>query len=155
MSIFTKLGLTIQKACDMTSSIRSIMDKNLSKKSWTHVIFMRWHKSYQEWCFDIPIVGIEDEPFVEGIPEIIEYHLGKSNKTSSAKKTGVTVLFSGAATKPKEFTNGNYFKLVKTKEENGGGWYKEPVSRYEGWLCPNLYQFFAKAPKQIHVCIRS
>jgi hypothetical protein len=131
------------------------MDKNLSKKSWTHVIFMRWHKSYQEWCFDIPIVGIEDEPFVEGIPEIIEYHLGKSNKTTSAKKKGVTVLFSGAATKPKEFTSGTYFKLVKTKEENGGSWYKEPVSRYEGWLCPNLYQFFAKAPKQIHVCIRS
>lgn len=155
MSLLTKLGLTIQKPCDINSSIRSVIDKNLSKKSWTHVIFMRWHKTWQEWCFDIPIVGIVDEPFVEGIPDIIDYHLEISKKLTTAKKTGVSILFSGATTKPKEFTHGTYLKLVKTKEENGGGWYKESVSGLEGWLCPNLYQLFAKAPKQIHVCIRS
>lgn len=139
----------------MSETIKKLIHFNLSRKDWTHVIFMRWHKLFQQWCFDIPIVGIEDEPFVSGIPEIIDHHLAKKKKLTSARDNGINVLFSGAPTKPKNFKLGHYFKLVKLHEENGGCWYRDTTSKMEGWLCPNLFQFFATAPKQIHVCIRS
>lgn len=135
--------------------IKSLINKNLAKKNWIHTIFLRWNKISKVWCFDIPIIGLVDEPFVKGVPEIIENNLIKINKLKEAQDYGVTVLFSNSSVKPAEFKQGHYFKLYKMHEENGGCWYKDGNSGFEGWLCPNLFQFFATTPKQIHVCIRS
>ena len=154
MNILKSLGLKIKSAIGVSEVIKNLINFNLSKKAWTHVIFMRWNKEFKQWCFDIPILGIEDEPFVSGIPEIIDYHLSRGNKLKGAKENGTSVLFSGDKNKPKNFSVGHYFKLVKLQEENGGCWYRDPTSKMEGWLCPNLFQFFATAPKQIHICIR-
>ncbi len=135
------------------TAARKLLEQNLALQDWTHVLFLR-QDADDEWVFDIPFAGISDEPFVDGIPEIIEDYLLKSKLLSTAQKYGVTVLFSGAKRKPKEFGHGTYFKLTKLHTENGGCWYKDNISGFEGWLCPNLYQYFASSPQQIHVCIR-
>lgn len=157
MKIFSDIGLRIQKAVGLTSSFRRFMHSNLSRKAWTHTILVRLDRDFFSWCFDMPVVGIESEPFVCGIPEIFEYHLKKCRKFKHAVKNGVTVLFNGAANSrlPKSFIGGaGYFQLVKVEEDKGGCWYKDKETKAEGWLCPNLYQFFTTAPPVIHVEIR-
>jgi hypothetical protein len=139
---------------NLVETIKALVAANLGKKDWTHIIFLRWQEKQDAWCFDIPIVGIEDEPFVSGMPEIIEHHLIRAEKLDVARTHGVSVLFSGAASKPAAFELGNYFHLVKVKEENNGCWYRDPSTGFEGWLCPNLYQFFAAPPNTLHICIR-
>lgn len=140
---------------DITSIVNKLISNNLSKKAWTHIIFLRWDKPGKTWCFDMPILGIVDEPFVQGMPEIIENQLIESNKLKEAQAYGVSVLFSGQKTKPKEFKHGHYCKLEKIHEEDGGCWYKDSSNGFEGWLCPQLFKFFSQAPEQIHICIRS
>ncbi len=138
----------------LAEKIKDIVRKNLGRKDWVHVIFLRWNTYTSSWCFDIPVMGIENEPFVSGMDDIIDKQLLGAKKLDKAKKRGICVLFSGAFSKPENFEHGYYFNIKKQKEDNGGCWYCEPKSKYEGWLCPNLYQFFAKAPETIHICIR-
>lgn len=141
------------------NSIRSNLTKlfiksNLGRKQWIHSVFLRWHQGENTWCFDIPFAGIIDEPFVDGIPELIEFHLNRKGKLKEAKKTGICVLFSGTTKKPDCFKNGIYAKLQRREEDNGGCWYWDAAAKAHGWLCPNLYQFFARPPRQVHFCIR-
>jgi hypothetical protein len=141
-------------ASSLKEQIKSLVSKNLSRKDWIHVMFLRWNSIKTDWCFDIPVMGIEDEPFVSGMEDIIDKQLIKADKLAAAKKHGICVLFSGGSVKPKAFSHGHYFSLTRQRQDNGGCWYKEPESGYEGWLCPNLYQYFASPPNTIHICIR-
>lgn len=136
------------------AQVKEIVSRNLGRKDWIHVIFLRWDSKQSSWCFDIPIMGIENEPFISGMDDIIDKQLILAKKLDEAKKRGVCVLFSGATNKPESFKSGYYFFIKKQREENGGCWYYEPKSKYEGWLCPNLYQFFSRAPDTIHICVR-
>ncbi len=42
-------------------------------------------------------------------------------------------------------------KLEWRREEYGGNWYFSPEFKMEGWLCPALFKYFDKAPKEIYV----
>ncbi len=148
------IGAAIIAAGPTVTKMRELVAKNLASRDWTHILYLRYSKKYEEWVFDIPQAGITDEPFVEGIPEIIEYHLDKAGKLDLAQSVGVPVLFTGAAKKPTGFSVGTNITLNALKEEHGGCWYKDKVSGMEGWLCPNLYQYFATSPDRIHICIR-
>ncbi len=132
-----------------------IIKNNLSRNKWIHIVYLRWHKKDKCWVFDIPFAGIIDEPFVDGMPELIEHHLKRvKGKLEHAKKYGVCVLFTEAKLKPAEFADGIYAKLARREEDNGGCWYWDAQAKKHGWLCPNLYQYFTSPPKQIHFCLR-
>lgn len=92
------------------------------------------------WVFNDETTGLVEEPFISGIPEIINYYVGK-------KVSKIGLLFSKAMFP--EYTT----KLQKKKSEFGGAWYTDYNNGLEGWLCPALFRYFEKAPNRLFVKI--
>ena len=94
------------------------------------------------WVFDDERVGLYREPFVLGVPEIIEHAV----KDIPNAKKGFKLTFS--AFPFPDFTH----QITKTREESEGNWYKMTEAPYiEGWLCPALFKYFAVAPDNLYV----
>ena len=94
------------------------------------------------WVFDDRARGLQQEPFVAGIPGIIE----KVTKDIPNAEDGFRLTFSD-----RPFPG--YTHTLKKKEksrESGGHWYVCPQYDMEGWLCPALYQYFEEAPETIY-----
>jgi hypothetical protein len=92
------------------------------------------------WAFDDPSVGLVQEPFVLGIPEIIEAFV----KSIPDAENGFALIFS---TDP--FPH-HQAKLVWVREDADGNWYREENTGLEGWLCPALYLYFQNAPRTLY-----
>jgi hypothetical protein len=96
---------------------------------------------YQDtWVFDDERVDLVQEPFVEGMPEIIDIFV---QNIPEAEK-GFKLLFS-------ENPFPSYqAKLVWVREDCGGNWYSWEAHHLEGWLCPALFKYFSEAPPHIY-----
>ena len=93
------------------------------------------------WVFDDPAVGLRQEPFVAGIPEMIDQMVeGIPNAES-----GFRLLFS-----PRPFP-GHTHKLTLSRSDQGGAWYYSEEHDKEGWLCPALFKYYHEAPEAIYV----
>ena len=105
------------------------------------VIAPYWIEDLRAWVFDDPAVGLEQEPFVSGVPEMIDFLVqGIPNA-----KSGFRMIFSAAP------FPGYQRKLVWKREEMGGNWYGTDDPPMEGWLCPALFRYFDKAPAELYV----
>lgn len=93
------------------------------------------------WAFDDPSVGLKKEPFVMGIPEMIDTLL----QDIPDPKSGFRLLFSDTP-----FPN-YQTKLVWVRSDGTGNWYAFENTEMEGWLCPALFKYFETAPKEIYV----
>jgi hypothetical protein len=91
--------------------------------------------------FDDPRVGLEREPFVSGVPELID----KLVKDIPDADKGFRLLFSGTP------FPGYTSKFLWVRKEKGGNWYYSAEFKGEGWLCPALFRYFKQAPKVIYV----
>ncbi len=92
------------------------------------------------WVFDDELVGLVREPFVSGIPEMIDKAVGSIPNA----KHGFRLLFSLSP------FPGYTVKLVWRREEYGGNWYFSEQSGSEGWLCPALFKYFPSPPAEIY-----
>lgn len=92
------------------------------------------------WVFDDDRVGLLREPFVSGAPEMIDRLVSDIPDAQS----GFRLIFS-----PQPFP-GYQAELHWVREEWGGNWYEWPQQKLEGWLCPALFKYFAKAPERIY-----
>ena len=97
-----------------------------------------WHNG--TWVFDDSRVNLVKEPFVAGIPEMIN-HITKDIPNA---KNGFRLLFS---TKP---FPGYQIKLEWVRSEHGGNWYYSDKLRKKGWLCPALFKYYETAPKELY-----
>jgi len=97
-----------------------------------------WHNG--TWVFDDKRVNLYQEPFVAGIPEMIN-HITKDIPNA---KNGFRLLFSANPFPDYQM------KLIWVREENGGNWYYSEDLRMEGWLCPAMFKYYKKAPKEIY-----
>jgi len=86
------------------------------------VIFPYHHQG--TWMFDDERVELVQEPFVEGMPEIIDLFVQNIPNRQA--------------------------KLVWDREEDEGNWYRWDEQGLEGWLCPALFKYFSKAPSEIY-----
>ena len=93
------------------------------------------------WVFDDPTVGLKREPFVAGIPEMIDGMV----KDIPDSDNGFRLLFS---TKP---FPGYTHKLVWRRGDKTGNWYYSEQYGKEGWLCPGLFKYYSEAPKELYV----
>lgn len=93
------------------------------------------------WVFDDPEVGLVREPFVAGVPAIIDELVSDIPDARS----GVRLLFS-----PSPFP-GFQQEAVLDREEWGGAWYRTEDPPAEGWLCPALFCYFETAPERLFV----
>jgi hypothetical protein len=93
------------------------------------------------WVFDDPAVGLRQEPFVAGIPEMID---GMVKDIPDADK-GFRLLFSAQP------FPGHTHKLIWRRGDMTGNWYYSEQYQKEGWLCPGLFKYYRDAPKEIYV----
>jgi len=97
-----------------------------------------WHNG--TWVFDDKRVNLYQEPFVAGIPEMIS-HITKDIPNA---KNGFRLLFSANS------FPGYQMKLVWLRKEGYGNWYYFEDLKMEGWLCPALFKYYKKTPKEIY-----
>ena len=105
------------------------------------VIAPYWLESAETWVFDDAAVDLRQEPFVAGMPEIID---GLVADIPNARE-GFRMLFSASP------FPGMHRKLTQVREELGGNWYHDEETDLEGWLCPALFKYFDKAPDELFV----
>ena len=103
------------------------------------VITPYWYQG--TWVFDDESVGLNKEPFVAGIPEMIDNLV----QDIPNARSGFRLLFSSNPFPDYQV------KLERVKEEYEGYWYKMEGQSVEGWLCPALFKYFETAPKTIYV----
>jgi hypothetical protein len=104
------------------------------------VIAPYWLEEVAAWVFDDPRVGLEQEPFVSGVPEMIDFLV----KDIPGARSGFRMLFSAAP------FPGYQKKMVWQLEEMGGNWYSSDDPPMESWRCPALFRYFDKAPKELY-----
>ena len=104
------------------------------------ILVIKPYKAHGTWVFDDERHGLVQEPFVAGIPEMIDRltaHIPDAEK--GFRLTFAAAPFPGAT---------NHFDLVRS--ESGGNWYRDPAANSEGWLCPALFHYFKAAPERIY-----
>lgn len=93
------------------------------------------------WVFDDPAVGLVEEPFVSGVPEMIDDLV----RDIPDARQGFRLLFSSGP------FPGFQRKLTWIREEMGGNWYQADKSLMDGWLCPALFRYFDVTPAELFV----
>lgn len=92
------------------------------------------------WVFDDDRVGLVREPFVSGVPEMIN-HLVRDLPDA---RSGFRLLFSAAP------FPGYQAAFQKVRGDLGGTWYRADDPPMEGWLCPALFKYFDEAPPMLY-----
>ncbi|MFM9849829.1 MAG: DUF6717 family protein [Hyphomicrobiaceae bacterium] len=105
------------------------------------VIFPYRHNGL--WVFDDEATGLVREPFVFGVPEMIDQIVEKI----PGAEQGFQLLFSASP------FPGYQDELTWVREEYEGNWYRWDKAGIEGWLCPALFKYFEAAPPKIYVAV--
>lgn len=97
--------------------------------------------SHGTWVFDDPSVGLAREPFVAGIPEMIDV---LAADVPDARR-GFRLTFSDQP------FPGAQRRLDHVRPDLGGHYYRfaDPPAM-EGWLCPALFHYFDEAPASLY-----
>ena len=103
------------------------------------VIAPYWYSG--TWVFDDPDVDLVREPFVEGVPDMINDLVAEIHNA----RHGFRMTFSAGP-----FPSAQR-ELQWSREEDGGNWYRSLEPELEGWLCPALYKYFDEAPERLYV----
>ena len=93
------------------------------------------------WVFDDEATGLIKEPFVAGIPAMIN-KLIDDNDIKDAKD-GFKLIFSANPFPDSQVS------LTRLYDEHGGNWYLWDDVGIEGWLCPALLKYFKSAPQRL------
>lgn len=93
------------------------------------------------WVFDDERTGLVQEPFVCGIPIMIDSLV----ETIPNADQGFRLLFSVHP------FPGSQRKLSWLRPEAGGNWYRADEPALDGWLCPALFKYFEQAPAELYV----
>jgi hypothetical protein len=93
------------------------------------------------WVFDDPATGLVREPFVAGVPEMINVLV----QDIPGATNGFRMLFSTQA------FPGYQKRLTWLRPESGGNYYRMEDPPMEGWLCPALFRYYREAPKELYV----
>jgi hypothetical protein len=93
------------------------------------------------WVFDDNSAGLVQEPFVAGVPEMIDVIV----KDIPTADEGFRLLFSA---KPfPEYQK----KLIWLRGDQGGNYYRFEDSEMEGWICSAMFKYYETAPKELYV----
>ncbi len=97
------------------------------------VIEPYWYEG--TWVFDEPSVGLKREPFVAGVPEMINYLV----KDIPNAKDGFRLTFSANP------FPGHQYKLDWEHGDSSGNFYKIADPPMESWICPAMFRFYSEA----------
>lgn len=130
--------------------LKEIEGESLSKteQPTNSISIIRPYKNGDTWVFDDARVGLIREPFVCGMPEIIDFHLNAHRDRITNPSNGFDLIFS--STKIPSFNA----LLVWQNDEDGGAMYKDLISLKKGWLCPALFKYFKTPPKELYIIFK-
>lgn len=93
------------------------------------------------WVFDDPARAIAKEPFVAGVPAMIE----RLTAAIPSADRGFRLLFS-----ERPFA-GYTHTLTLRRTDGQSGWYYSEQFHSEGWLCPTLLKYFPTPPARLYL----
>jgi len=93
------------------------------------------------WVFDDSKAGLVREPFVAGVPEMIDV----LTRDIPDATNGFRMLFSAQP------FPGYQKKLTWLRGDMGGNYYKMDDPAMEGWICPAMFRYYQAAPKELYV----
>jgi hypothetical protein len=99
------------------------------------------YKHQGTWVFDDSSAGLVREPFVAGVPEMIDVLVKDLPNASD----GFRLLFSAQP------FPGHQKTLTWLRGDMGGNYYAMDDPRMEGWICPALFKYYEKAPARLYV----
>ena len=102
------------------------------------VIAPYWLEDAETWVFDDEAKDLTQEPFVQGIPQMIDNLVAEI----PSARTGFRLLFSASP------FPGYQKKLTRVRPEFGGWWYASEQPETEGWLCPRCCGTFTRPRKR-------
>lgn len=103
------------------------------------ILYPYWYGD--TWVFDDDAVGLLREPFVFGVPEMIDQLVaGIPDARQGFRLTFSLTPFPGVQ------------RVVEWRRDGyPGNWYGFEGEAHEGWLCPALFKYFDTAPPKIYV----
>ena len=104
------------------------------------ILIIEPYRSGGTWVFDDPARGLTREPFVSGVPEMIDALVAH---VPDAER-GFRLLFSSSP------FPGFQAEFTRDRTEYGGTWYRLSDPPMEGWLCPALFKYFDVAPEKLY-----
>jgi hypothetical protein len=128
-------------ALGIVSSMSLSRDELRSEDTVSNQIYViSPYRQASTWVFDDPTVGLKAEPFVSGIPDMIDALV----QSIPHADQGFRLLFSAAP------FPGYQAELVQVRPEYGGMWYRWTATNMEGWLCPALFKYFSDPPATLY-----
>jgi hypothetical protein len=109
------------------------------------IFVIRPHKWHGQVVFDDPARGLEREPFVAGVPEMLEVAAVQAGVENP--DDGFVLLFSD------EPWPGANISLDWQREELGGNVYA--WNGMEGWFCPALGRYYPSPPKHLYAQVKA
>jgi hypothetical protein len=103
------------------------------------VIAPYWYNG--TWVFDDPAVGLRREPFVAGVPQMIDLLV----KEIPDSREGFRLLFSANP------FPGYQKKLTWLRGDSGGNYYQLDDPPMEGWICPAMFRYYKTPPPALFV----
>ncbi|QIR39298.1 hypothetical protein HCG51_23010 [Tolypothrix sp. PCC 7910] len=94
----------------------------------------------QTWVFDDEYMGLAQEPFISGTPEIVDTLV----QDVAHVDEGFKLVFSAYP------FPGYQVELFWLRVENNGHWYSWSQKKMQGWLCPALLNYFNQPPNKIY-----
>lgn len=113
----------------------------LSSPNSNAILVIAPYRHAGTWVFDDPRTGLVQEPFVSGVPEMIDHLV----KDIPGADRGFRLLFSAQP------FPGYQQKLIWVRGEFPGNWYRLEDPALEGWLCPALFKYYSSPPAEIYV----
>jgi len=130
----------LREALDLAGDMPNPSETSQSvAQNQIQVIAPYWHAG--TWVFDDERTGLVQEPFVNGVPAMIDDLV----QAIPHARRGFRLLFSA------DPFPGFARRLTWVREEMGGNWYRTEQPEAEGWLCPALFRYFASAPPTLFV----
>jgi hypothetical protein len=126
---------------DGTAAGHYVSQRDLTERPGNSLMVIEPYWDGGTWVFDDEELGLHKEPFVAGVPEMIDHMV----RDIPDARQGCRVTFSAA-----QFPGWQY-KLTWVKQEAGGNIYRLDRPRMQGWMCPALFKYFEHAPRQIYV----
>jgi hypothetical protein len=114
--------------------------KSERRKYLNSILIIFPYKINNTWFFDDPNYHLVREPFVFGMPEMID----KLVSDIPNSNMGFRLLFSA-----KPFPT-YQAEIDLLRREYEGNWYFWKDKNLEGWLCPALLLYFAEPPEKIY-----
>lgn len=112
-------------------------NKKLVDKTGNQINVIYPYKTKQGgWSFDDAEVGLQGEPFVAGIPDIINSIVGRRRKFTAYISKDKMPNFTG--------------HLRRDKDSEEAGWYFLQGTDMRGWLCPATLKYFKDYPDSIY-----